>query len=76
VSNGFLIVTKKSPDHTGGNVIQNPLLGIMNRARMDLVRYATELGMSPTSRSRIDEEASGRAQADDPAAKYLNRVRS
>jgi P27 family predicted phage terminase small subunit len=75
VSNGFLIITKKSKDHAGGNVIQSPLLSVMNKARLDFLRFAVELGMSPTARSRIDEEASGRAQADDPAAKFLNRVR-
>lgn len=38
---------------TSGNRIQNPLVGVANRA-MDLVRkFASELGMSPTSRTRL-----------------------
>ena len=38
---------------TNGNAIQNPLVGMANRAMADMVRYATEFGMTPSSRSRI-----------------------
>jgi P27 family predicted phage terminase small subunit len=36
-----------------GNFIQNPLLGIANKAMSDMVRYAAELGMTPSARSRV-----------------------
>jgi P27 family predicted phage terminase small subunit len=39
---------------SNGNAIQNPLVGIANRAAADMVRYATEFGMSPAARSKIE----------------------
>ena len=36
-----------------GNAIQNPLVGIANKAKSDMVRYATEFGMTPSARSRV-----------------------
>lgn len=36
------------------NVIQHPLIGIANKAKADMVRYAAEFGMTPAARSRID----------------------
>ena len=47
LTNGMLIKT------TNGNAIQNPLIGIANKAEADMVRYAAEFGMSPSARSRI-----------------------
>jgi P27 family predicted phage terminase small subunit len=44
---GLLIKT------TNGNMIQNPLVGIANKAFADYVRYAGEFGMTPSARSRI-----------------------
>jgi P27 family predicted phage terminase small subunit len=38
---------------TNGNAVQNPLVGMANRAMADMVRYAAEFGMTPSSRSRI-----------------------
>lgn len=38
---------------TGGNAIQNPLVGIANKAAADMVRYASEFGMTPSARTRI-----------------------
>lgn len=38
---------------TNGNAIQNPLLGIANKAAADMVRYAAEFGMTPSARARI-----------------------
>lgn len=35
------------------NVIQNPLLGVMNKSRGDMVRLAAELGMTPSSRASL-----------------------
>jgi len=41
---------------TNGNAIQNPLVGIANKAMSDLVRYAAEFGMTPSARSRIQTD--------------------
>ncbi|MGH6836942.1 MAG: phage terminase small subunit P27 family [Methylocella sp.] len=51
-----------------GNVIQNPLIGIANKAASDMVRYAIEFGMTPSSRARKDAPSGKDA---DPVAKYL-----
>lgn len=47
VTKGLLIKT------TNGNAIQNPLVGIANKAAADMVRYAGEFGMTPSARARI-----------------------
>ena len=47
VFEGMLIKTKQ------GNWIQNPLLGIARRAAADMVQFAVEFGMTPSSRSRV-----------------------
>lgn len=39
---------------TNGNLVQNPLLGISNKARGDMLRFAAELGMTPSARTRLD----------------------
>jgi P27 family predicted phage terminase small subunit len=39
---------------TNGNAVQNPLVGIANKAKADMVRYALEFGMSPSSRSKVN----------------------
>jgi P27 family predicted phage terminase small subunit len=36
-----------------GNVIQNPLVGTANKSMNDMVRFAAELGMTPSARSRV-----------------------
>lgn len=54
---GLLIKT------TNGNAIQNPLVGIANKAAADMVRYAAEFGMTPSARSRI--KAEGKAAGDE-----------
>jgi P27 family predicted phage terminase small subunit len=68
---GLVIFTKKSRQHEGGNLIQNPVVGLMNKAKRDMVYYASELGMTPSARSRIDTDAAQRAQAPDPTARYF-----
>lgn len=45
-----------------GAVIQNPLLGIRNKAAADLMKAAAELGMTPSARSRV--QAAARPNAD------------
>lgn len=54
---------------SGGNAIQNPVVGTANRAAADMVRYAAEFGMTPSARTRIQAEPPPR-QAD-PAEKYF-----
>lgn len=36
-----------------GNFIQQPLIGIANKAMGDLVRYSIEFGLTPSARARI-----------------------
>lgn len=38
---------------TNGNAVQNPLVGIANKAMSDVVRYAAEFGMTPSARARL-----------------------
>lgn len=44
---------------TGGNLIQNPLVGTANKAKADMVRYAAEFGMTPSARTRLQTTGSG-----------------
>lgn len=37
----------------GGALIQHPLVGVARRARLDLVKFAAEFGMTPSARSRV-----------------------
>lgn len=54
---------------SNGNFIQNPLVGIANKAQSDMVRFAAEFGMTPSARSRV--KADEARQQDDPASKYF-----
>ena len=60
--NGLLMKT------TNGNVIQHALIGVANKARGDVVRFAAEFGMTPSARSRVEanrpdgDEKTGAAQ--------------
>jgi P27 family predicted phage terminase small subunit len=45
---GGLILRTKN-----GNPVQNPLVGIANRALADIARYSAELGMTPSARARF-----------------------
>ena len=36
-----------------GNLIQNPLVGVANKAMADMVRYAAEFGLTPSARTRV-----------------------
>ncbi|MGF6957992.1 phage terminase small subunit P27 family [Paraburkholderia youngii] len=38
---------------TNGNAIQNPLIGVANRAMNMAIRFAAEFGMSPAARARL-----------------------
>lgn len=63
VTGGLTVITKS------GNVIQHPMLGIARRAAHDVARFAAELGMTPSSRSRV--VAKPPPPDDDEAAKYF-----
>jgi P27 family predicted phage terminase small subunit len=52
-----------------GNIIQNPLVGVANKAANDMMRFATEFGMTPSSRVRVNGASADPKQ--DPAAKYF-----
>ena len=39
---------------TNGNAIQHVLLWVANKAHADMVRYASEFGMTPSARTRVD----------------------
>lgn len=62
VTRGLMIKT------SNGNAIQNPLVGVSNRAMADMVRYAAEFGMTPSARTRIDIE---KTRDNDPASKFF-----
>jgi P27 family predicted phage terminase small subunit len=36
-----------------GNAIQHPLIGIKNKAKADMVRYAVEFGLTPSGMARL-----------------------
>ncbi len=38
---------------SNGNMIQNPLVGVINTARRDMLRFAAELGLTPSARTQI-----------------------
>jgi P27 family predicted phage terminase small subunit len=52
------------------NIIQNPLIGIANKAAADMVRYAAEFGMTPSARARI--ELGDQAPIKDPASQFFD----
>ncbi len=41
---------------TNGNGIQNPLVGMANKLRHQVIAFAAEFGMTPSSRSRVRAE--------------------
>jgi len=55
-SAGLLVKT------TGDNIVQNPLVGIANKAMSDMVRYAAEFGMTPSARVRLNGSGGAGAQ--------------
>ena len=38
---------------TNGNAIQNPLVGTSNTAARDMLRFASEFGLTPVARARL-----------------------
>ena len=55
---------------TNKNMIQNPLIGIANKAMADMMRYATDLGMTPSARSRVTARPPAPGEVD-PAAEFF-----
>jgi P27 family predicted phage terminase small subunit len=51
VTGGLMIRTKS------GNAIQNPIVGTANKAMSDMARFAAELGMTPSARTRVANAA-------------------
>lgn len=59
LTHGVLLRTKE------GNPVQNPLVGVANVARRDMLRLAAEFGLTPSSRTMIkgaagDDDATSR----------------
>lgn len=61
---GYTIITR------AGNVIQNPNLGIANRALTEMRKWLIEFGLTPSSRSRISLQPEVK---EDPFEAYLLR---
>jgi phage terminase small subunit len=51
---------------SNSNVIPIPLAGTANEAASDMVRYAAELGMTPSARFRLAVDGVGRAALSPP----------
>jgi len=63
IAKGLLVYTSH------GHLIQNPLVGLANKAAADMVRYCVEFGMTPSSRTRIHAKPR-EEKKDDPVAAY------
>ena len=56
---------------TNGNMIQNPYVGIANKAWADYTRLTAEFGLTPSSRTRI--QLGDEPEAEDPFAAFMAR---
>ncbi len=65
INKGLMIET------TNGNFVQNPMVGTANVAMRDAMKYASEYGLTPSSRVRLGIEADN-ASKNNPAAQYFN----
>ena len=52
-----------------GTAMQNPLIGIANKAKADTVRYALQFGMTPSARSKVS--ASPHDEVDDLTREFF-----
>lgn len=52
-----------------GNIVQNPLENLVHKTAERLLRYEVELGLTPSSRNRIDVK---QTDSEDPLDKFLN----
>lgn len=64
-SKGLVVITKQ------GNRIQNPLLGIVNKARADMVKLGAEFGLTPSARASL--QGAKRGDEDPTDKKYFGR---
>lgn len=64
-SKGLIVITKQ------GNRIQNPLLGIVNKARADMVKLGLEFGLTPSARASL--QGAKRGDEDPTEKKYFGR---
>lgn len=62
VTGGLMIKT------TNGNAVQNPVVGTANKARSDMIRFASEFHLSPDSRGRMIIDVGFQ---NDPAAEFF-----
>lgn len=60
---------------TGDNIVQNPLVGVANKAMADMVRYAAEFGMTPSARVRLNGSGGG-GGAENPFNAFKRPARS
>lgn len=64
---------------TNGNVVQNPLVGLKNTARLAMIKAAGSFGLSPASRVGLDTlrlsggSAAPERKTETPAQNYLTR---
>lgn len=58
---------------SNGNKIQNPAVGIANKAMADMVKIASEFGMTPSSRTKLKTELDTK---DETLAEQLFRMTS
>ena len=65
VNSGLTILT------SNGNVIQNPLIGIANKAKTAVVRFAAEFGMTPSARSRVSVAPQEKNVEENKAARHF-----
>ena len=63
---GLVVTTEK------GNVIQNPYLGIANKAAKQMLEILVEFGMTPSSRTRVTAVKDG--DAGDPKARFFPNI--
>ncbi len=69
-----VVKTGTDKDGKGGNIIQNPYLGIANRCLVLMAQIESEFGMTPASRARVAAGPPAVAPGDKFDA-YLNRGR-
>lgn len=65
LTSGLMIKT------TNGNAIQNPLVGTANKAMLDMLRIASEFGMTPAARARIEAGPNGTDEQGSKARRYF-----
>ena len=69
-SSGQLKKEKLTIETTNGNIIQNPLVGIVNQSREHMRKFLTEFGLSPASRAKVSVNKPDKKE--DPWAEYGN----